>query len=268
MNQRKIQIVGGLCLMLLVCLIILFQFKSSWIEQIPEVDYASDPVPDFNKYQQLNNKKTAFFNYLLPAVDAQNDYILKVRDYLQGLRAKNVADEALSDEQISQLAWLSEEYRVDEKLTTQQQLDALLKKIDIIPAPLVLVQSANESAWGTSRFAVEGYNFFGMWCFVENCGFVPKKRNAGATHEVAKYDDLSTAMYAYMRNLNRHPAFAELRSIRAKLRNTGQVISATKLVDGLGKYSERGKEYIKELQNMIRLNQKLIPSRTDAAGKL
>ena len=42
------------------------------------------------------------------------------------------------------------------------------------------MQAANESAWGTSRFARIGLNFFGQWCYSKGCGMVPKRRNTGA----------------------------------------------------------------------------------------
>lgn len=258
MHKLKIISAALFSLLVLVALIIVLQPKPSIVEDIPQVAHANDPVPDFKQFTNVTDKKQAFFDYLRPAVDAQNDYLLRVRNYIQGLRAKVVSQQSLSDDQKQEIDWLLEEYRVDAELALLAKLDALLRRVDIIPAELVLVQSANESAWGTSRFAVQGYNFFGMWCFVENCGFVPNRRKEGAIHEVAKYDNLSSAMYSYMRNLNRHPAYTELRAIRAKLRNSQQEITADKLAEGLGQYSERGEEYIEELKQMISINKELI----------
>ena len=258
MHKIKIVSLAALSVFLLIVFILIFQPSPSIVEDFPEVEHASDPVPDFSVYADVTDKKQAFFDYLRPAVEAQNAYLLRVRQYIQGLQAKVAQGESLSEGQQEEIDWLVNEYRVDEDQRQRQVFDALLRRIDIIPVELVLVQSANESAWGTSRFAVEGYNFFGMWCFVENCGFVPNRRNEGAIHEVAKYDDLSSAMYSYMRNLNRHPAYEKLRTIRAQLRNTQQDITAMKLAEGLEDYSERGEEYIDELQNMIRTNRELI----------
>lgn len=258
--MHKLKIISAACLSLFILmgLIFYFQPKPSVVDNLPQVGHATDPVPDFKQFDDITEKKQAFFDYLRPAVDAQNDYLLRVRSYLQGLRAKVLAQEPLSRDQQEEIAWLVEEYRVEPQQYPLVVLDKLLRRIDIIPAELVLVQSANESAWGTSRFAVEGYNFFGMWCFVEDCGFVPHRRNEGANHEVARYDDLSSAMYSYMRNLNRHPAYTDLRAIRARLRNSQQEITAVKLAEGLSQYSERGEEYIEELQQMIRINKELI----------
>jgi Bax protein len=247
-----------LSILIVVGTLFFAQQSPSIVTDLPVVENASEPVPDFADIENVSDKKEAFFDYLRPAVEAQNEYLLNLRNYLQGLRAKAVANEPLNDEQQEELEWLLKEYRVDADQELIAIFDALLRRIDVIPIELVLVQSANESAWGTSRFAREGYNFFGVWCFVEGCGFVPNRRNEGAAHEVAKYDDLSRAVYSYMRNLNRHPAYKELRAIRTRLRANQQEITAMKLAEGLLRYSERGHEYVDELQQMIRINQELI----------
>ena len=120
------------------------------------------------------------------------------------------------------------------------------------------MQAANESAWGTSRFAQQGYNFFGLWCYKKGCGFVPARRNSGANHEVAKFENLSRATYTYMRNINRHDAYRELRHIRASLRRAQLPVTGLALAEGLMNYSERGAAYVNELQNMIRYNKGFI----------
>ncbi len=260
MHKFKILLLTLIGVALVIGAIYMMQPKRSIVEDIPELENASAPVPDFSRFSQVTEKKQAFFNYLKPAVIAQNEYILSVRQLIQGLRAKQISGEQLSASQQDEINWLQKEYRVDANQSSEQIYEELLRKVDIIPAELVLVQSANESAWGTSRFAKNGYNFFGLWCFKKGCGFVPKRRNDDAAHEVAKFDDLSRAMYVYMRNLNRHPAYKELRLIRQQQRNNQKAITANALAGGLLKYSERGEEYVKELRQMIRINKDLISS--------
>lgn len=260
--MHKFKIIGNT--VFIVFLVILLTFillpSDKDIQDYPKIENAYQAVPDFSTIENVVDKKQAFFEYLAPAVQAQNAYILELREIVQAYRSLEMADESLSSSQQENLAWLLQEYRVNSDQTTDDKYEELLRKIDIIPLELVLVQTANESAWGTSRFARDGYNFFGLWCFKKGCGFVPNRRNEGAKHEVAKFDDLSSAMYSYMRNLNRHEAYRELRLIREKRRNNQQNISANALVEGLSKYSERGEEYIQELQQMIKINKDLIPS--------
>ena len=258
MHKLKIISISAIVLVLVLVSIYFLQPEKSEIQTIPQSVSAKKPIPDFSKYEQSREKKEAFFAYLKPAVEAQNNHILLQREFIHGLRAKHISGEMISERQMHELEWLAKEYRVDLSEELSPVFDRLLTRVDIIPVELVLVQSANESAWGTSRFARNGYNFFGLWCFKKGCGFVPKRRNEDAAHEVAKFNNLSRAMYTYMRNLNRHDAYREMRAIRKQLRNKMLPISGIALTEGLLKYSERGEDYVVELKQMIRVNRELM----------
>jgi Bax protein len=130
----------------------------------------------------------------------------------------------------------------------------LLVNVDVLPPSLVLSQAANESAWGTSRFAKLGNNYFGQWCFEHGCGLVPKKRDSDKAHEVAAFNSPKESLESYMQNLNSHPAYQPLRNIRAQLRREKQAVTGMALAAGLTSYSERGQEYIAELRAMIKFN--------------
>jgi Bax protein len=127
--------------------------------------------------------------------------------------------------------------------------------VDTIPASLVLAQAANESAWGTSRFARQGKNVFGIWCFRDGCGKVPNARAPGKRHEVASFDSVQDGVSYYLLLLNTHPAYAQLRSLRDEKRRVDEKPTGATLAEGLLRYSERGGAYVRELQAMIRVNQ-------------
>ncbi len=130
----------------------------------------------------------------------------------------------------------------------------LLTRVDVLPPSLVLAQSANESAWGTSRFAREGNNFFGQWCFTRGCGMVPRARGEGAVHEVEAFPDAVVSVRSYLRNLNSHGMYQQLRDLRAGQRQKQEPVTGVLLAGGLKGYSSRGDEYIKELVAMINFN--------------
>ncbi len=229
---------------------------SKVVEPGAEVENTEYPIPDFSQYQRVTDKKKAFFEYLKPEIEKQNQNILMQRSTLLMLREKVSDGEIISASQLQSLNEICTTYRVECADLTKDVFSELLLKVDIIPFELVLVQAANESAWGTSRFARQGYNFFGLWCFRTGCGFVPRQRDAGTHHEVAKFSSLEQGVSRYLNNLNRHYAYQELRVIRATLRDTQQPVTAEALMDGLLSYSERGQAYIEELQAMIRVNRK------------
>lgn len=219
------------------------------IEVIPEV------VPVFNAYQDVHEKKRAFFDFMLPLIRDVNADILADRRKLITLARKLDAGAELSGGERQTLKQLFRDYRmqVPTKITAGK-IQNLLERADVVPASLVLAQSANESGWGTSRFAVEANNYFGIWCFRTGCGVTPKHRTAGLTHEVAKYDSVKDGVNAYMRTINTHRAYEMLRAMRAEKRLQQQDVTGQLLAQGLLKYSERGEDYVREIQAMIRHN--------------
>lgn len=216
------------------------------------------PLPDFNQYIDSVQKKREFFNYLKPYVHRENARLRSLRQQLLDIEEKMQKRLRISVEEYAFLYSLYDEFRMDVEQTTPETFDELLMRVDIIPPALVLMQAANESAWGTSRFAVEGYNFFGQWCFREGCGLVPLARGEDQTHEVARFKSPAASIKSYFYNLNTFHTYYRLREIRAGLRAQHKPLRGELLVAGLGQYSERGDEYIAEIGGMIRFNRKLL----------
>lgn len=221
------------------------------------VSQAERTVPDFSAIQDITERKIAFFNYLIPAIDAENTHILTLRTTVKRLHDKYHRDGNLARQERRWLRDLAAHYRVEAE-EMAGVLATLLRRVDEVPDTLVLIQAANESGWGTSRFAQDARNFFGQWCWVEGCGIVPSSRPEGAQHEVQYFANVDASVQSYMRNLNTHFAYQELREIRAQLRARNIPITAQPLTLGLMAYSERGEDYIVELNQMIRVNREVI----------
>ncbi|MFC0444804.1 glucosaminidase domain-containing protein [Pseudidiomarina halophila] len=220
-------------------------------------------LPDFAGYQQSADKKQAFFGFLAPLVEAENALIREQRSGLEALYTKwRLKPDSLSQEQLSWLEYLAKRYRVEFSIASEAEAEEtfalLMRRVDVVPETLVLVQAANESAWGTSRFATEALNLFGQWCFTEGCGLIPAARGEEATHEVQKFDSINASIRSYLRNLNTHPAYFEMRQLRAEQRERRADIRALDLTPGLLSYSERGEDYVEELNAMIRVNRPII----------
>ncbi len=202
-----------------------------------------------------SRKKQQFFAAMKPIVLSENKRILRLRQQIMHLKAAS----QLSPQQRVRLQQIADEYGV--KMPSQPTYDAwqaLLAHVDMIPLEMALVQAANESAWGQSRFARQGNNYFGQWCYTKGCGLVPRQRAAGASHEVQRFDNVRQSVRAYLHNINTSPAYAEFRSIRHSLRVQSKPLDAQVLVVGLKSYSERGMAYVRIIQSMIRSNRALI----------
>ena len=225
---------------------------------LDQEEVAASLVPDFNRYKDLVEKKKAFFSYLMPEIKRQNKMLWTERNVVSTIHEKTSQGGLLLEPEQELLNQFRLKYRVAQGLNNQEAATDLLRRVDIIPPALILMQAANESGWGSSRFARQGYNFFGLWCFNKGCGFVPKQRNEGSVHEVAKFRNLSHGIKTYLHNLNRHSAYAKLRDIRHQQREENEPVTAKALIQGLQSYSERGTEYIEELLMMLRVNKKHI----------
>lgn len=125
----------------------------------------------------------------------------------------------------------------------------LRRRVDIIPASLVLAQAALESGWGTSRFALKGNNLFGMRTYDDDA---PGLKPAGASgFKVRRFDSLADGVAAYMHNLNTHTAYKELRKARADSRRAGKPPTGSALSRWLTRYSEIPGKYGKLLRTLI-----------------
>jgi len=225
------------------------------IEKIVEQPLHNVQLPDFSAIKDIKTKKQRFFDFMRPAVIKENAKLLAKRTKLDAWLEKISLGLSLTDDELVVLADLAKKYRVNVNASELQQVNELLVRIDIVPAPLVLVQAANESAWGTSRFSRIGLNFFGIWCYRQGCGMVPGGRNTGAKHEVAAFKSLDDAVARYFHNLNSNNAYRVFRTIRFELRSQQQALNPEILATGLLPYSERGVEYVIDISKMLRHNQ-------------
>ena len=209
-------------------------------------------TPNFEEYTAGSERKTAFFSYFLPLILEKNQEVARTRNKLL---AWNKSRNNIGWWDSRTIDDLATQYRVKKfNIDDDASWEKLLINVDVLPPSLVLAQAANESAWGTSRFAKLGNNYFGQWCFEQGCGLVPEQRDSDKAHEVAAFDSPQESLESYMQNLNSHPAYQSLRDIRTQLRKEKQPVTGFSLAAGLTSYSERGEEYIEELRSMMKFN--------------
>ena len=211
------------------------------------------PLPDFSKYVDVKQKKIAFFSYLTPHVKQINQELAQLRQFVIGLKQ-------LPTQGKNQIKLLNiiKKFNLKDGLEFTEAKRQLLLRVDELPIELVLMQAANESAWGTSRFALTANNLFGQWCFKKGCGIVPSGRPAGKKYEVRKFEHPVDSIRSYYNNLNTGYAYEDLRKLRYTLRKNNKKLDPSVIADGLLSYSTRREAYITELKQMIRVNKKYI----------
>ncbi len=207
-------------------------------KQVPVVILKNLPR-DMDRIEDVQLKKDLFIRIMLPI-------ILKVNEEIEQEREEIIK---LSDDSCELRHYLTKY-----KAKTKQEL---LEKVDVIPVEIALAQAAIESAWGTSRFALEANNIFGEWTFSPGNGIVPRERPDNEIYEVRKFRDLISSVRSYAYNLNVSPFYREFRAIRAgKIRKP--------IEDGLLYYSQRREKYIQEIK-IIMINNKFVDFREHKA---
>lgn len=214
--------------------------------------------PNFAEMNDVRLKKQAFFEYLAPFVVNANNAVLTERSFLLNAENKLIAGETLTADETDQVRSIADRYRRQRLSMQALNLDTigqLLTYVDTIPLSLALAQAANESGWGTSRFALQANNYFGIWCYQSGCGLKPAQRDPGLTHEVKKFNSVGDNIADYLHNINTNPAYRSLRDLRATLRDANAPLRGVLLAEGLLAYSSRGAAYVKAIQQLIISNE-------------
>lgn len=215
---------------------------------VPRLFLAALPH-DLAQVPETSERKAIFFRAVLPLVLQANEETKAERAKLLDIRARLRAPRHVAQGERRWLAAMAERYE-----TTPGDVDQLLKKVDTVPVSLALAQAAEESGWGSSRFVREGNALFGQWTTASDGHLVPRERENGQTHRVAAFDSLLDATRAYVRNLNSHRAYREFRDMRAHFRAEGREPDGLDLAGTLGRYSQRGGDYVRRIRDLIAVN--------------
>ena len=218
-------------------------------------------LPDeIKNIANTKKRKEMFIKIILPLIVKENNKIRIDRKRLFTILSKN------SNTDIEK-KWLEKKYK--QYGVRQNDLSTLKIRMDEIPVSLAIAQAAKETGWGTSRFALKGNALFGQWTWSGE-GLKPKNADKGEDHKVMKFHSLQLSVRAYLRNLNTHSSYKNLRKARTELRNANKPLDGIVLSNHLDKYAETGVEYIEVLQKIITQNNlndfdeaRLLPSSKD-----
>ena len=205
---------------------------------------------DIVRIRTPETRKNFFFKMVLPLVLRVNDTIAEDRRRLMSLAAAKRDGQRLAPEDRLWLAAKLDQYGV-----RRAGLVELARRMDTVPPSLAIAQAAEETGWGTSRFAREGNALFGQWTFAAAGGLVPKDRASGKQHKIRVFQTLTQAVGAYVANLNTHRAYRGFRAERARMRKSKATPDGMTLAQSLASYSERGRAYVTSIQRIIRANQ-------------
>lgn len=205
--------------------------------------------PDFASMQDVKEKKRAFIEYMLESSRNADKEICAERAEVKKLVIAMQKNKELSSSQQAKLQKYSDYYKIKDAHTPQEQLDLLDIKIGTAPTSFILAQAILESGWGTSRFARDYNNYFGLHCFKDGCGV----KATGANVYLENFANATQSVLGYYHRLNTGSTFKEFRDTRQKVNNA--TLPAVELLNTLESYSELpGDEYKIRLESVIKHN--------------
>ncbi len=206
--------------------------------------YLTKLPKDLKTLGNTKKKRELFIKIVLPLILDENEKITNDRKKLFKILAKNFNT-------VGERVWLKRRFK--EYKIKDQDLGQLKMRMDIIPVSIALAQAANESGWGTSRFALEGNALFGQWTWSKK-GISPKNKDPDKSHKVLQFQILKASVRAYKNNLNTHNAYQEFREARAQLRQKNKQITGLNLIKYLKNYAAIGDEYVLIIEDIIKKN--------------
>jgi len=203
--------------------------------------YLTKLPKDIKSLGNTKKKRDLFIKIILPLILDENDKITHDRKQLFKILGKNFNT-------TGEKVWLRRrfrEYKIDDR-----DLSKLKMRMDIIPVSIAIAQAANESGWGTSRFALEGNALFGQWTWSKK-GISPADSDPDQNHKILQFQILKASVKAYKNNLNTHNAYKDFREKRAQLRQEKKQIVGLDLTQYLEKYASIGEKYVEMLESII-----------------
>ncbi len=196
--------------------------------KVPRLYLAKLPK-DMHRKKRASNP--TFIQTLLPHILEVNEQILADRERLLEMRERQNAGGHLRHLEKMWLRKLASDYRC-----RSIKIDSLLMHVDAVPPSLAISQAMLETGGGRSYAAIHKNSVFG---------------HMATRKKVKKFESLRQGVEAYVRNLNRHLAYASFRKTRANLRAKKKELCGYQLASCLTKYSVRGTAYTQDLKRLI-----------------
>ena len=212
-----------------------------------------DFIDTFN-FENFSIAKQDFIKTLLPLISYENQKILLERKNLFNIKKALLNEKTLNNRDLVYLKKIAKKYKI--KINNKHKIDLvnqLLIFVDIIPNSIVLAQAANESGWGTSRFAKEYNALFGEYTYDFSKGVIPLKREEGKKHLVKAFSSYDNSVKSYFKNINTHYAYEKFRLTRKLMRDNNVFSNINLLVERLSTYAEDD-SYVETISSIIESN--------------
>lgn len=190
----------------------------------------------------VKQRKKQFIAFMLPLILRANIELDERRQRI---------DETFRNGESAKLKQWAALYHFDPQNLSDVEIHAeLTRRVRPVPVSVALAQAAIESAWGTSRFAVQGNAVFGQWAWTDDAGIRPLEARYDNV-VVRSFANLFASVRAYMHNLNTHYAYDRFRDVRLQMVNAPIETRIPAIIATLDQYSEKREVYIDMLFDVM-----------------
>ena len=190
---------------------------------VPRLFVRSVPK-DFNKEKFDGVRPALFFEMLYPLILKANEEVEKHRGEIKILEKEFYDTGRLTEASRNKLnEWLVF-YDVPESEDLSALFHRLLLRADTIAPTLLLSMAAQDSGFGTSRYAREYNALFNQQDWNGNGAVPDEKQKEGPQYRIKTFPSLYDAVVSQIHYLNTYRTFENFRTARAKYRQTKQEI--------------------------------------------
>ena len=120
-----------------------------------------------------------------------------------------------------------------------------------VPFEMIIGQAALESGWGTSRFAKEAKNLFGIRVFSKDSPhLLPLGIKKWSGWGVRVFPSKCASVIEYVRLLNEHPAYEDFRALRETTQDPLKLIKTLDKFSTTADYDKRVIRIIKKIRKL------------------
>lgn len=204
-------------------------------EEYPRIFVKNIPS-DFATQENETERNRTFMKILIPIVLKINEEISDEREMVDALLYDFEQHKDFSRMDMEYIDKLAQKYDVTTHFKDTRRyiklLNELQKKVDIVPASLLVAGAAIYTNWGTSRIVLKANNLFKTKVWFEEDGLEPlEDKEDGYKYKI--YPSLEACVRDYMLKLNSNINYALFRETRAVSRARADILYGKRMDWGM-----------------------------------
>ncbi len=190
---------------------------------LPRMFVQSLPL-DFNNEKYDDIRPALFYEIMTPVILKANETLAKEREQVMALKKEFDENADLSPDSMKKLDNLIVGYGVKPSDDLGTLFDELIPRVDGVTPTLLLTMAAEDSGFGTSRYAREYNAVFHQRDWNGNGAVPDEKQKEGPQYRIRMFPSLYDAVLSQIHYLNTNGYFENYRMARAKYRRTDNLM--------------------------------------------